>query len=157
MEQREHFNRDAGLTGEMSVRFDVATGRVFTRGSGFWSHRQVSAFFADWKTIISRIHLARQSLSALVDMRESGVQRADVAELIATVTTDLYREGDAIAMVVPNSLAKIQMRRVLDTRYHQFFLSQPAAETWLHGRALGVRPVEASPLTAAAAASSPRR
>jgi hypothetical protein len=131
MEKREHFNGDAGLTGEMSVTFDIATGRIRSYGAGFWSIPQTIAFFADWKQIVRRVHVAERRVSALVDMRESQVQKVEVAGIIATATAGIYDEGDAIAMLVPTSLATIQMRRVLDTRFHSFFTSYQAAEMWL--------------------------
>ncbi|WBO23475.1 hypothetical protein [Sphingomonas abietis] len=123
------------MAGEMSVQFDVGTGKICVYGNGFWSFPQATAFFDDWKQIIRRIHAAGLPVSAFVDMTESGVQKADVAQLIATATLGLYRDGDAIAMLVPNSLAKMQMRRVLEARFHGFFISRSAATTWLAGRA----------------------
>jgi hypothetical protein len=132
---RQHFNEQPGIAGEMSVRFDLATGDIRTQGCGFWSKRQVGAFFADWTKIVDSIHANGIALSALVDMGDGQVQSSEVAAIIASVTSDKYRPGDAIAMLVPNSLAKIQMRRVLDARYHEFFISRSAAETWLKGRA----------------------
>lgn len=138
MEKRQHFNETAGAQGEMSVWFDIPTGCVRCYGAGFWSVLQTRAFFADWTRIVQRIHGAAVPVSALVDMSQSAVQRGDVADFIATTTVGLYRPGDAIAMLVPNSLAKMQMRRVLDPRFHGFFLSRNAAETWLDSRSLSI-------------------
>jgi hypothetical protein len=132
---RQHFNEDPGIAGEMSVRFDVATGQVRAYGAGFWSPRQAKAYFQDWEKLIREIHAQGIAVSALVDMGDGQVQSSEVAAIIASVTSDKYRPGDAIAMLVPNSLAKIQMRRVLDARYHEYFISRSAAETWLKGRA----------------------
>jgi hypothetical protein len=138
MESCRHFNEDPNVEGEMSVEFDIGAGHIRSLGSGFWSEKQALAFFADWQAIIHRVHAAGQSVSALVDLSEVAVQKFEVADIIARVTVDLYVEGDAVAMLVPTSLAKMQMRRVLDARYHDFFISRGAAETWLRGRLLRV-------------------
>jgi hypothetical protein len=151
MEERQHFNESPGVEGEMTVRFDIATGRVRCYGAGFWSVRQTRAFFHDWTRIVRRIHAAGGSVSALVDMSEGAVQRAEVADFIATTTAGLYQQGDGIAMLVPNSLAKMQMRRVLDPRFHGFFLSRNAAETWLEGKSIAARAPHRPMLGSAAA------
>jgi hypothetical protein len=132
---RQHFNEQPGVTGEMSVRYDVTTGEIRACGSGFWSVRQATAYFQDWDRIVAAIHANGIAMSALIDMGDGEVQSHEVAAIIAGVTSGQYRPGDAIAMLVPNSLAKMQMRRVLDARYHEFFISRSAAETWLKGRA----------------------
>lgn len=134
MEKRQYFNEQPGIAGEMSLEFDMATGRTISRGSGFWSVRQATAFFADWRRIVVKIHGSGVSISALVDLGDGQVQSAEVVAIIAGATSEIYRPGDAIAMLAPNSLAKMQMRRALDGRYHEFFVSRNAAETWLAGR-----------------------
>lgn len=136
MERRAHFNEHRGIDGELSIAFDLASGRIELRGTGFWSVRQVSAHFAELSAIIGEIHAAGTTASVLVDLTEGVIQSPEVAHLIATNTARLYADGDAIAMLVSTSLAKMQMRRVLDPRFHDFFLSRSAAETWLRGRRL---------------------
>lgn len=120
----------------MSVRYDVTTGSVRAYGAGIWSVRQAAAYFRDWRDIVRAIHARGLSLSALIDMGDGQVQSDEVAEIMANITADMYRPGDAIAMRVPSSLAKMQLRRILDARYHEFFMSPAAAETWLKGKAI---------------------
>lgn len=138
MQLRTHNNEQPGVVGELSVAYDIATGHVRARGAGFYSTRQTNAFFRDWSMIVEAIHGEGLAVSALVDMSDGQVQSHEVSDIIASVTNGMYQPGDAIAMLVPNSLAKIQMRRVLDGRYHEFFLSPNAAETWLEGRTIGL-------------------
>jgi hypothetical protein len=135
MEKREHHNKTPGVIGEISVTFDVSTGEMRACGTGFWSVEQAKAFFEDWISIVGRIQRTGHSVSALVDLTQSGVQKVEVANIIAMVGDGLYLPGDAVAMMVPTSLSKMQMRRVLDPRFHQFFLSRSAAESWLQSKA----------------------
>jgi len=134
MERIVHLNDEPGQTGELIVEHDANAGRVRSIGTGFWSVDQASAFFKDWERIVRRIHANGVRLIAAVDLAEGGVQKAEVASIIATATDGLYHPGDAIAMIVENSLAKMQMRRVLDAQFHEFFMSKTAAETWLQGK-----------------------
>jgi hypothetical protein len=134
MEKRQHHNKTPGMEGELSVAFDVSTGEMRAVGSGFWSVEQTNAFFVDWKNIVGRIQQGGHPVSALVDLTRSDVQQVEVANIIATVGDGLYLPGDAIALLMPSSLTKMQMRRVLDRRFHELFLSQAAAETWLQSR-----------------------
>jgi hypothetical protein len=138
LESIQYLNENPGVTGEMSVQFDIATGYARTYGAGFWSAKQVTAFFNEWRQIIRDMHANGISLSALADMGEGQVQSSEVAEIIANATSNMYRDGDSIAMLVPSSLAKMQLRRLLDARYHAFFISRSAAELWLQGRASSV-------------------
>jgi hypothetical protein len=147
MELRQHFNDEPGAAGEMTIRFDPSTGRTRSHGAGFWSVRQATDYFADWRAIVRDIHSRGLSLHAIVDLREAQVQSNDVAAVIGSVTAEIYRTGDHIAMIVPTSLAKMQMRRVLDARYHEFFVSPDAADLWLDGKAgsARLRPTPPSP------------
>lgn len=134
MERRTHRNEQRGIDGELSMAFDIVSGRIDLTGTGFWSRRQVEAHFADLATVIARIRAGGSIVRVLVDLTQGVIQSPEVAELIATTTARIYGEDDAIAMLVSASLTKMQMRRVLDGRPHAFFLSRTAAESWLEAR-----------------------
>lgn len=136
MQSRQHFNEEPGVDGELSVTFDLIGGAVQARGTGIWSPPQVKAYFEDWRHVVKAVHANGLAVSAFVDMGEGLAQSDEVAGIIATMTRNIYRPGDAVAMLVSNSLAKNQMRRTLDARYHEYFISRSAAQTWLKGRAV---------------------
>lgn len=134
IENREHTNEEGHSLGFLSISYDRQTGQVVCSACGFWSVKQAQAFFEDWYAMIQSIHEAGQSVFALVDMSDGATQRPEVAEIILATARGLYREGDAIAMLVPSSLAKMQMRRLLDENFHDFFTSRDEAEKWLESR-----------------------
>lgn len=136
MEMVEYYNKTPGEEGVISVAFDVSSGMMRAAGAGFWSVAQATAFFDDWKSIVGRIQRAGHRVSAIVDLSDGAVQKVEVANIIARIGDGLYLPGDAVVMLVPNRLAKMQMRRVLDTRFHDFFLSRAAAEAWLQSKAI---------------------
>jgi hypothetical protein len=134
MKTRTRYNEQPGVEGDVSIAFDVMTVHIETRGSGFWSVPQIGLFFEDWRDIVEQIHAAGRTVSAFVDLTDAAIQRVEVADIIASETMGLYADDDALAMLVSTSLAKMQMQRVLDPRFHSFFLSRTAAQTWLRGR-----------------------
>jgi hypothetical protein len=134
MEKRTYLNEIHGIDGEVSFEFDVASGRIHVIGTGFWSVNQTRAYLQDLRLVLRRIHAAGLNLSALVDMSGTRVQQAEVAEVTATMTRGIYRPGDAVAILMADSLTKMQGRRILDSDVHEFFVSRHAAETWLAGK-----------------------
>lgn len=132
--EREYLDDEVGDSSVMSIRYDISNGMIHARATGLWSLRQTKAFLNDWTQIVGSIHSQGGFASVLVDMSESTVQKIEIAKLFVDATQSLYRDGDAIAMLVPSSLAKAQMRRVLDGKFHGFFISKTAAVTWLNGR-----------------------
>lgn len=136
MEKSSHFNKEPGVQGELTMRFDTASGEMRIDGFGTWSVPQAVAFFEEWRRAVGRVHKSGRPVSALVDLRKAATQRPDVTEVIAKGANSLYVDGDAVATIVPTSLAKMRLRGILDTRFHNFFLSPSAAESWLKGRLL---------------------
>ncbi|MDO7844315.1 hypothetical protein [Sphingomonas immobilis] len=134
METIRHLNPDRHTNGELSTVYDPQSGVFQALSSGFLCVDQSTAFFAEWKRAVQDVHSAGLAVTALVDLSDSTAQSPEVVEIIINTTRGLYRPGDAIAMMVPTSIAKIQMRRALDPEYHEFFVSRFAAESWLRER-----------------------
>jgi len=132
IEKFEHFDRESSAS--VSATFDIQTGEVQLLSVGLWSVSQANAFFADWKAMVGRIHAAGRSVFALVDLSDNAVQQPEVTQIVAAETANIYIDGDALATLVPTSLATMQMRRVLHAHSHEFFVSRSAAEAWLNGR-----------------------
>jgi hypothetical protein len=140
---------DAILSGTSTIRSNIGAnplhnGKVWleleqdgrlivSRGTGLWTIEQMTAHFLVYREQLVRSRIAFGRARVLVDMQDVGVQRAEVAAYISRDTRGMYREGDRVAMIVPSSLAKMQMRRVLDSRFHQYFVSENAARNWLAG------------------------
>jgi hypothetical protein len=68
---------------------------------------------------------------AIIDAREAVIQNPESVERIRVGTPEIYVSGDRVAMLVSNSLVKMQLRRVVDERTHELFMSANAATTWL--------------------------
>jgi hypothetical protein len=120
IERREYLDDVGGTSSAISVQYDISTGVIYSRGIGEWSPSQTSAYFSDWRQIVERIHKQGGFAPVLADMSESVVQKTEIAKIVTDATEGLYRDADAIAMLVPSNLAKLQMRRVLDGKFHGF-------------------------------------
>jgi hypothetical protein len=114
----------------ISAVIDWRVGLIRIVATGFWSRRQTTEHFAAYRQWAERIHASGLCLSLIVDMREAPPQSQEIADILRRGTTGTYRPGDRCAMIVASSIAKLQMRRVLNEDYTTFFVSPIAAETW---------------------------
>lgn len=128
-------NDEPGSTGLLAFTIDWHTGVIEAEAHGFWAPEQTKAHFAAYVDCVAELH--RRGLAALVvvDTRESAAQSQEVAEILRRSVEGLYRPGDRVAMVVQNSIAKMQMRRVLQADFHEYFLSINAARNWAFAHA----------------------
>lgn len=72
-------------------------------------------------------------VAIIVDMRESAAQSQEVTAIVAERLEHLCPSGAHAAIIVPDGLAKMQMRRAGQTAHadcHDFFMSEEEAEAW---------------------------
>lgn len=130
VEKFEFRNDSSSASGLMTFTVDWPKGIMRCLSTGFWSLKQSEEHFRFYVACVREIH--RRGLPALivVDLRDADAQSQEVAETIRSAVDGLYKPGDRIAMVVESSVTKIQMRRVLQPEYHEYFLSLNAAQHW---------------------------
>lgn len=117
----------------LSLTREEGTGILIVRGSGLWTVAQMEAHFVKFHALIGRIRDRGGMVRALIDLLDVGVQRQDVGNALTRGTRNCYRTGDRVAVIVPSSLAKMQMRRLLNSPFHNYFVSENAARIWLAG------------------------
>jgi hypothetical protein len=98
---------------------------IVVSGHGLWTAPQMTAHLRRYADMVHRIRRVSGTLRVMV------IQTPDVTEILARETARIRRDGDRIAMIVPGSLAKMQMRRVVGVSHHEYFASQEAARAWL--------------------------
>lgn len=118
-------------SGPFSVRRDVATGIVYVTGEGFWTVADIDRHFEKLGNSVKSARTAADHVRALVDLRGAATQSPELVSHLANRAGAVYAEGDRIAIVVGSSLAKMQMRRVVQRAEFEIFLAPDAAETWL--------------------------
>jgi hypothetical protein len=118
-------------TGGFTIDVGDPSGIIVVTGKGVWSPDCMDEHFAALAYWVEDRRARSQAVKVLVDLRGSGAQSAETMERIGIGAMTLYQDGDRVALLVTNSLAKLQMRRVIRTNQHQFFVSPSAARQWL--------------------------
>jgi hypothetical protein len=131
----EHRSQAMGGDGLLALGYDRTLGAMRLTGRGLFSIEQVEAYFTHYRRLAERMRRERGAVRVLADLREAAVQSVEVAGYVRDRGEGLRREEDRFAVVLASSLVKLQMRRVVGSPQHAFFLSPAAAETWL--RAFG--------------------
>ncbi len=131
-------NERTSGAGLLSAQVDFDSGVIRVEGTGLWSLKQVKDHFTHIDACIRDIHGARKTVAAIIDLRQAAPQPQDVYDMMKLWVRRIYSPADRVALVVPNSLVKMQMRRLIDVKQHEFFLSMNAAETWAMAHRRGI-------------------
>ena len=124
---------DQGPDVPYTIKLDVATRSVHITMQGFWTVEEAMTFHA---LHIDALRHCREKFGvakALIEAAGMTIQSREVMEILATRT--VYSPGDAVAVVVANTLAKIATRRNMEVYpasvHSNAFTSLAEAETWL--------------------------
>jgi hypothetical protein len=112
------------------VTFEDVQRIVVCRLYGFLQDEDASAFSKDLSALIAKVRAGGGPLLFLIDNREGHVASPSAAAKLGEMLRETRTPGDRTAIVVPNSLGKLQAKRVT-TSDHEVFLSENAARTWL--------------------------
>jgi hypothetical protein len=117
--------------GPFLVRKDVATGIVHVTGEGFWTVADVDRHFLTLGNTVQSARKVGGSVRALVDLRGAVTQSPELVSHLAERARAVYTMGDRIAIIVDSSLAKMQMRRVVQSAEFEIFFAPEAGIAWL--------------------------
>ncbi len=116
--------------GSFTIERDAPTAVVICRVEGFLNDEEALRLAQDWRTALISARRADSTLRLLFDNSRGGVASPKSAKAMGDATRDLWREGDRVAVLTPNSLAKVQAKRTMTTG-GQVFISEKAARMWL--------------------------
>lgn len=126
--------RAAPPTGELRVACDPIDPVIVVTGSGLWTVEQMATHLNEYRGALLRKR-GRNGVRVLVALADSGAQLPAVTDLLTASLKSCHQpDDDRVAMVVPGALARMQMRRLLDTGNHEFFGSIDEAQAWLAER-----------------------
>lgn len=114
------------------IELDPQGGLIVVRTRGFWSVKEVDAYFDVLRELVSaaRVRFGRAKLVA--DVTEAPIQSPEVAERFAAGNAIFRNPGDKLALITGSSLQKMQIRRALTSDRTQVFVSQAAALMWIN-------------------------
>lgn len=119
------------MPGALALSYQTESRFILVSGRGMWSPRQLDEHLRDFADLVAQLRRQQIRIRVLVDLKDAAIQTPEVTRVLAHGTRDCHREGDRVAVLVPGSLAKMQMRRILGTHYHNYFVSESAARLWL--------------------------
>ncbi|MET0377305.1 MAG: hypothetical protein ABW128_23980 [Rhizorhabdus sp.] len=123
------------LWGGPSIESNLATGYVYGSHGGAVSAEQMRQYTQQWQQAVEQVHDAGLPLRALVEYAADLATQDILVQVANETLPDVYKDGDRVAMIVPNSLAKSLLRTGLKLKNHEFFVSRNAAENWLKSSA----------------------
>lgn len=121
--------------GQLCLTAEAQGRLIVVHGYGLWTMADMEEHLVEYRSGVNRQRLLCDRVRVLVGLEGMAIQKPEVVDLLTRSTRELYHRGDRVAMIVPSSLAKVQMRRVLDSEYHEYFMSESAARNWLAGGA----------------------
>jgi hypothetical protein len=119
------------MKAHFSISVDVPRSLVIITMAGFFEADDVDRF------VVARNHAHRQLTCganqqvSLIDIRAMDIQAQDSVAAFQKVLLDPARASRRLAFVVPQSLARMQIRRAADRREAGYFLTLEEAEHWL--------------------------
>lgn len=119
--------------GQLCLALEDDSQFILVTGHGLWTPSQMDAHLRDYNRLLLQTRRPGRGARVIVNLKDVGIQSPDVTAVLESRTRQYHRDGDRIAMIVPGSLAKMQMRRVLGTHLHTYFGSDAAARNWLAG------------------------
>lgn len=120
------------LPGDLTVTREPGSPLVVVTGSGLWSVEQMIAHLDEYQDMLRTSRWGGLGAVVLVLLEDTAVQLPAVTGVLMERLAYCHQPEDRIAMLVPGALARIQMRRVLDTGNHEFFATEAEARAWLN-------------------------
>jgi hypothetical protein len=106
---------------------------IWIVGFGFWTPEIIKSHFEEFRSLVRARREAGRIIRTVVDLRQAGVQSKETTDIMKASVASIHEAGDRVAIVLHSSLARMQMRRVLVSAHHEFFLSEEEAVRWVVG------------------------
>jgi hypothetical protein len=117
-------------TGDFTMTLDER-GIVHVVAIGAWDARTVDVYFLALASLMAEGRSEVGRAMVLVDRRGAPVQEPNILARIKAGFRRHFKAGDRVAVVVPTTLIKLQIKRWLDSEAGGAFLSLGAAEHFL--------------------------
>lgn len=119
------------MEADFQIVVDVPRSFVRITMHGFFKPLDVSRFLAARNAEHEKLRSAPNEHVTLADLRALNVQSQESAGQFARLLADPTHQSRMLAIVLPPSLARLQVARAAESRSVQFFVDVPSAERWL--------------------------
>ena len=119
------------MSGKFSFALDLERGLVRISMRGFWTLRDVDAFFDARRKAHAELGLPRNAHKTLNDLRGMKIQAQDVIEHFEKQLAVPAEKARKLAIVVDAAMARGQANRVIKSVDTRYFTEVEPAEAWL--------------------------
>jgi len=106
---------------------------------GFFEADDLAALAAEKALAIGRMRCGRNRHVTLCDVSACKIQTGDIAEMFAGMIADPAFQSRRLAIVTGSSLARLQVRRMLERADAACFSDVASAEAWLFASTAAMR------------------
>jgi len=124
------------MTANFSVHTQSDRGLLILELSGFFTVEEVAAFAAERDAALATLGMPPNRHVTLCDVSECKIQPQDIVETFRAMLIDPRVAAARLAIVTGSSLARMQVRRLVDRPNLAFFPSRGEAERWLFAETL---------------------
>jgi len=124
------------MTANFSVHTQADRGLLILELSGFFTVEEVAAFAAARDTALATLGTPPNRHVTLCDVSECKIQPQDIVETFRAMLIDPKVAAARLAIVTGSSLARMQVRRLVDRPNLAFFTARREAERWLFAETL---------------------
>jgi hypothetical protein len=116
---------------KFTFTLDRERGLVRIKLQGFWSLRDVEAFFETRRKALAELGLPRNQHMTMTDVRGMKIQAQDVILSFQAGLAVPEEKARKLAIVVDAAMARGQANRAINSVDTRYFTDPDAAETWL--------------------------
>jgi len=124
------------MTANFSVRTESGRGLLILELSGFFTEGEIAGLAAARDAALATLGTAPNRHVTLCDVSECKIQPQEIVETFRSMLIDPRVAAARLAIVTGSSLARMQVRRLVDRPSLAFFRSRPEAEAWLFAEVL---------------------
>lgn len=113
-----------------SIDFDPARHFVKVVRRGFWTVAVFDEYVRELRSILELVQIRQKDFVGLIDIRDQGVQTAEVAQCFQRLIADDSIQPVRVAVLTTKALSKLQAERVGRTT-QRVFTTEKEALAWL--------------------------
>ena len=119
------------MTGEFRISIDRPRHLLRIDLGGFFELQDIPSYLAEKRAALARLGCGRNDHVTLCDVSRCGIQSQAVMHAFKASLEDPAHMSRRLAIVVGNTLAKLQVQRILTRSDAQCFDNMPEAKKWL--------------------------
>lgn len=122
------------MSGQFTIETDKGRNMLRVAMSGFFTVECVGRYRAAIDAVTAELGGPPDAQVMTNDISAMTIQSQDIVDAFRAVMADPRYAERRVGFVVPSTLARVQLSRVIGSRTAQMFATAEEAEAWLFGR-----------------------